>query len=55
MVTAAGRYAALQENLDGSSTELQEPIQHMNAKQNRLLATMERKQMMNGASDDKFR
>ena len=53
VVAAAAWYAALQENQDRNYRELQEAIEYMNAKQNRLLATMEHKQqLMNEASDE---
>ena len=56
-VADTGRlFEALQENQDRNFRELQEAIEHMSAKQNRLLATMERKhQLMNGASNEILR
>ena len=47
---------AVEENQDRDYRELQEAIEHVNAKQNRLLATMGRKQkLMNGAADESQR
>ena len=46
-------FEALQENQDRSYRELQDAIEYTNAKQSRLLATMERKhKLMNGVSDE---
>ena len=53
-VAEVGRFfEALQDNQDGNYGELQEAIEYMNAKQSRLLATVERKQQLrSGASDE---
>ena len=49
-MAAPGRYADLQKNQD---RELLEAIEYMHAKQNRFLATTERKRkLMNGAADE---
>ena len=44
VVEAAGQYPGLHENQERNKMELQEAIEHMNAKQSRLLATIERTQ-----------
>ena len=52
-VAEVGRFEALQDNQDGNYGALQEAIEYTNAKQNRLLATVERKQQLrSGASDE---
>ena len=53
-VVEVGRFfEALHENEDRNSRGLQEAIEHMNAKQSTLLATMELKQnLTSGASDE---
>ena len=53
VVAVAGRYAAMQENHESGNRELQEAIEFMNAKQSRLLATIERKRkLMIGATKE---
>ena len=44
VVEAAGRYPGLHENQERNKRELQEAIEYMNAKQSRLMATIERTQ-----------